>query len=105
MEEIAKQELAVKSRKEIKSCGSFIDFNNPCLGASPDGLIDEDGLIEIKCPLSAEEAKQTLPQLTGIFDKKNADKMNRNHLFFNKVQGQLNITRRDHCLSYGRQKA
>jgi len=48
---------------------------------------------------------ETLPQLTGIFDKKNADKMNRNHLFFNKVQGQLNITRRDHCLSYGRQKA
>jgi len=65
MEEMAKQELVAKLKKEIKSCGLFIDYNNPCLGASPDGLIDEDGLVEIKCPLSAEnltaeEAIQTL---------------------------------------------
>jgi len=103
MEEMAKQELAAKLKKEIKSCGLFIDCNNPCLGASPDGLIDEDGLVEIKCPLSAEnltaeEAIQTLPQLKGIFDKKVADKRNRNHRFFYQVQGQLNITRRDYCM-------
>jgi len=74
-EEIARKELATKLNKKIKPCGLFIDYKNPFLGASPDGLIDEDGLVEIKCPLSAEnltadEAVQKLPLLKGIFDKK-----------------------------------
>ncbi|KMQ85017.1 hypothetical protein RF55_16728, partial [Lasius niger] len=67
-EEVARIELAAKINKIIKPCGLFIDNDNPCLGASPDGLIDEDGLVEIKCPLSAEnltadEAIQKLPSL------------------------------------------
>ncbi|XP_067203566.1 uncharacterized protein [Linepithema humile] len=102
-EEIARIELAAKLNKKIALCGLFIDYENPCLGASPDGLIDEDGLVEIKCPpsaenLTADEAVQTLPQLKGIFDKKNIDKMNRNHRFFYQVQGQLNITQRNYCI-------
>jgi len=45
------------------------------LGASPDGLIDENSLVEIKCPLSAEhliaeETIETLLPLKNIFDKK-----------------------------------
>jgi len=91
-EKIARKDLAKILKKEIKPCGLFIDIENPFLGASPDGLIDEDGLVEIKCPLSAEhltaeEAIKTLPQLKGIFDKKNPDKMNKNHRFFYQVQG------------------
>jgi len=42
--------LTKKLKREIKLCGLFIDTENPCLGASPDGLIDEDGLVEIKMP-------------------------------------------------------
>lgn len=74
-EEKARKEVAIKLKKEIKTCGLFIDEENPCLGASPDGLIDENGLIEIKCPISAEhltaeEAIQTLPLLKNMFDIK-----------------------------------
>ena len=73
------------------------------MGASPDGLIDEDGLVKIKCPLSAEdltadEAVQKLPLLKGTFNKKNTDKMNQNHRFFYQVQGQLNITQQNYCI-------
>lgn len=87
MEEMAKQDLSEKLKKEIKPCGLFIDCNNPYLGASPDGLLDEDGLVEIKCPLSAEnltaeEAVCTLPHLKGIFDRKDSNVLNRNHRFF-----------------------
>jgi len=103
MEEVARKELAVKLNNEIRPCGLFIDDENPFLGASPDGLIDEDGLVEIKCPLSAEnytaeEAITKLPQIRNIFYKKNGDQMNRNHRFFYQVQGQLNITERDYCV-------
>ncbi|XP_067205374.1 uncharacterized protein [Linepithema humile] len=102
-EEIARIELAAKLNKKIEPCGLFIDYENPCLGATPDGLIDEDGLVEIKCPQSAEnltadEAVQKLPLLKAIFEKKDNDKMNRNHRFFYQVQGQLNITQRNYCI-------
>jgi len=60
-------------------------------------------VVEIKCPLSAEqltveEAIQTLPQLKSIFNKKYPEKMNQNHRFFYQVQGQLNITQRNYCI-------
>ncbi|KYM97059.1 hypothetical protein ALC62_12260 [Cyphomyrmex costatus] len=75
MEEMAKQNLSEILKKDIKPCGLFIDPDNPWLGASPDGLHDEDGLVQIKCPLTAEnltaeKAVRTLPHLKGIFDKK-----------------------------------
>ena len=45
MEEMAKQKLFEILKKDIKLCGLFIDSNNQWLGASPDGLLEEDGLI------------------------------------------------------------
>lgn len=61
------------------------------------------GRNQMYCTLSAEhftaeEAVQKLPQLKGICDQKNPDKMNQNHRFFYQVQGQLNITQRDYCI-------
>lgn len=35
---------------KIRECGLFIDEFNYFLGATPDGLIDDNGLVEIKCP-------------------------------------------------------
>ncbi|KAF0701150.1 Exonuclease, partial [Aphis craccivora] len=35
-------------------CGIFVDSENPYLGATPDGLIGSDGIVEVKCPSSAE---------------------------------------------------
>ena len=103
MEEMAKQKLFEILKKDIKLCGLFIDSNNQWLGASPDGLLEEDSLVEIKCPLStknltAEEAIHTLPRLKGIFNKKDPNEMNRNHRFFYQVLGQLNITQCDYSI-------
>jgi len=33
----------------------FVDFNLPFLAASPDGLIENDAIVEIKCPYSAKD--------------------------------------------------
>lgn len=35
---------------EVQEVGFILHPTIPWMGASPDGLIDEDGLIEIKCP-------------------------------------------------------
>lgn len=59
--------------------------------------------MEIKCPQSAEhltveEAVETLVPLRAIFNKKDPEKMNRNHKYFYQIQGQLNITKCNYCV-------
>jgi len=51
---------------KIIKCGIFVDSENPYLGATPDGLIGNDGIVEVKCPSSAE---QLTPE-EGIIQKK-----------------------------------
>lgn len=52
------QEPCARARYEevtgdfVTLCGFALHSEIPCFGASPDGLIGEDGLIEIKCPAS-----------------------------------------------------
>ncbi|KYQ54038.1 hypothetical protein ALC60_07050 [Trachymyrmex zeteki] len=90
-EEMAKQDLAVQLKKQIKPCGLFINRDNPWLGATPDGFLDEDGIVEIKCPLSAknlsaEEAVETLSRLKRMFNKKIGNKMKKITIIFIKYK-------------------
>ena len=41
----------------ITPCGFALHGEIPCFGASPDGLIGDDGLVEIKCPTTATFAE------------------------------------------------
>ncbi|GFU44908.1 yqaJ domain-containing protein [Trichonephila clavipes] len=52
-EEIARKQYEREYSTEVKICGLFVDQDKPFLCASPDGLVGDDGLIEIKCPYSA----------------------------------------------------
>lgn len=54
-EDIARQQVSAALGKCIEPCGLFIDEEHCFLGASPDGLIEEDGIVENKCPASAKE--------------------------------------------------
>ncbi|CAI6357776.1 unnamed protein product [Macrosiphum euphorbiae] len=54
-EQDAKKDLELALGIEIKECGLYIDSNNVFLGATPDGLIGHDTLVEVKCPFSAAD--------------------------------------------------
>jgi putative phage-type endonuclease len=45
----------------VQPCGLFLHATHSWLAASPDGLLRDDGLLEIKCP--AREPHATLPPL------------------------------------------
>ncbi|GBN25053.1 hypothetical protein AVEN_65053-1 [Araneus ventricosus] len=38
-----------------RRCGLFVNPNIGYLAASPDGLIDDDGIVEVKCPASCKD--------------------------------------------------
>lgn len=98
----AKQAIAEHLGVEIENCGLFIDYEHFYLGATPDGLIAHDSIIEIKCP---SVLAKTTPK-EGIINKKityaaldGNDNLylKRNHAYYYQVQGQLAISTRTYC--------
>ena len=49
----ARQAYEIESFNIVTECGFYNDMDGSMSGASPDGLIADDGLIEIKCPNTA----------------------------------------------------
>nr|XP_042913257.1 uncharacterized protein LOC122273253 [Parasteatoda tepidariorum] len=89
----------------VSPCGLFIDKDLPFLAASPDGLVGNDGIIEVKCPakcydITPDEGILSRKVTFWKVDKtkKNILGINTNHIFYYQVQGQLHITRKSFCL-------
>ena len=104
-EHVARKEymqLVHKSHKNLtlSLTGLHIDEENPCLGASPDGIIQCDchdrGVLEIKCPfkhkngLAQWRADKNCPiDLNG--------NMKENHAYYYQIQHQMMVTDTSYC--------
>lgn len=79
----------------------YIDKENCYLAASPDGLIESHGLVEIKFPftISKMSPEQGIAEGHIKFAKLSNNDLclKRNHNYYYQVQGQLAITRRKYC--------
>ncbi|GFX38607.1 yqaJ domain-containing protein [Trichonephila clavipes] len=110
-EEIARKQYEREYSTEVKICGLFVDKDKPFLCASPDGLVGDDGLIEIKCPYSARfesnlleflitKKKKKKNSLGFKFSNERGIYLPLNHKFYFQIQGQLFITQRKWCDLY-----
>lgn len=103
---VANENKAIQSYEnqtgmKVEQCGLFVQSQWPYLGASPDGLVNDDGLVEVKCLPSIE--KLSPKEAIGIkkhicielIDGKVA--LKKNHHYWFQVQGQLNISNREWC--------
>lgn len=100
-ENIAKEQLEKVIEKEILPAGLIIDKNQPFLAVSPDGLIELDALVEIKCPASAkdftpEDAIKNKKIKSCVIKNGNLF-LNRNDNYYYQIQGQLHVTNRIYC--------
>lgn len=82
LEPIARSIYEFEFEEAVDNVG-FIEYNE-YIGCSPDGLIGEDGLLEIKCPSDNN-------YLTLYFEEKYPKK------YYNQIQMQLLITGREWC--------
>lgn len=71
------------------------------MAASPDGLIDNDGIVEIKCPASIKDMtpKKAFDnkKLSFMSFKDGMLKLKTTHNYYFQVQGQLEISERTYC--------
>ncbi|XP_025413489.1 uncharacterized protein LOC112685735 [Sipha flava] len=85
----------------IQLAGLFIHKSLHYLAASPDGLINEDSIMEIKCPSSIKEYTPqeavTLEKLKYMTDYKGKLVIKKTDNYYFQVQGQLNIAEKKYC--------
>jgi putative phage-type endonuclease len=85
----AKTDYELETGNAVNDCSFYISEQYPWIGASPDGFIGEDGLIEIKCPYSLRDKLD--PQFKSINDQPH---------YHAQIQLQLFVTGRKWCDFY-----
>jgi len=83
LEDEARKLYEMLTEKEVKQVGFCLN-KNPLYGASPDGLIGEEGLLEIKCPIISTHVGYLLEN-------------NLPNDYLQQIQGQLLVTGREWC--------
>lgn len=103
-EQQALQKIEQQENVSIEPCGLFIDKDFPFIGATPDGLIGNDVLVEVKCPFAASKIGLTKAieenkiQILKYNKKTRTTTINKRSNWFFQVQGQLHVTGRRQCL-------
>lgn len=92
-EERARAKFMTETGLNVEKCGLIVSKFYPFLAASPDGLVDGDAVLEIKCPFSAKD-KDINPDTVQFLD---SNGLKREHNYFYQVQGQLMCTSRSKC--------
>jgi hypothetical protein len=70
----------------------------PYLAASPDGIIDDDTLIEVKCPYVARETFISSKTVPYIRQSESSFYLNDAHDYYYQVQGQLLCAQKKKCI-------
>ena len=83
--------------KKTEQCGMFIHPERAYLSASPDRLLGDYAILEVKCPHSAK-AKEIMPTTVPYLNVQGGDLyLNRDHAYYSQIQGQLMCTDRQIC--------
>ena len=95
-EEEAIKAFTLKTGKTVKETGIWF-HSSGILGASPDGIVDHETVLEAKCPyternLTIEEAVQS--SATFCLDKSDNGEW---HVYWHQIQGEMYFCRRKFC--------
>ncbi|XP_060862495.1 uncharacterized protein LOC132939379 isoform X1 [Metopolophium dirhodum] len=96
MEVVARKKAERFLSKEIYACGLFVDKEIGYLAASPDGLIEDTAIVEIKCPFVArdtinavEAVHKKLLQHCFIDPSTQAAQLKKGSVYYYQIMGQL----------------
>jgi hypothetical protein len=98
-EPIAIEKFEKKFHLKVQKCGLFINVNYPNFAASPDGLIDNNTIIEVKCPFAARHETITESENISFLEKNDQGNLivKRSHNYYYQIQGQLLLAQKKVC--------
>lgn len=100
-ETTALEEFKCFTKLEVQASGLWLDCSG-FLGASPDGLINDDYVLEIKCPFKYRHVNSLKDAISDKsyfywYDENNSIVLNTEHNYYHQVQGQMYLTGRSMC--------
>jgi exodeoxyribonuclease (lambda-induced) len=90
-EETARLAYSTIMSVDVQTCGFFVCEDLPSFGGSPDGLVGEDGFIEIKCPYNSSVHARYLAMATPD------DLLREKPEYYAQIQGNYLATGRRWC--------
>ena len=98
-ESVAIKDFEKKYGIEVQKAGMFICVDHPYLSATPDGLVADSYIVEVKCPYTGRNElvrphSKFFPYLESV-DEKTLLKTTSKH--YAQIQGQLALTGRQIC--------
>lgn len=100
-ESTARKKFEEVTGLSVSNCGLFIREDLPFLAASPDGLVGDDSVIEIKCPYKGKDEKiKPGPAFPFLCMMDNNLQLDNKHKYYDQVQGQLFLSRRSVCFFF-----
>jgi hypothetical protein len=97
---------AIRLYQKTKNCkvlqsGMFVSLEHGFLGASPDGVIGEDGLVEVKCPWSAKDFAEERDVVNNCkyleYSKGGEIHLKKSDIYYKQVVMQLHVSQRQYC--------
>lgn len=97
-ESTALEQYAQSSGNNYSKCGLIICKSHPFLASSPDGLVDNDIVVEVKCPYSARNVLINPVHVPYLREAEHGGlELKKNHNYYYQIQGQMLCTGRRRC--------
>lgn len=96
-EKTALKKYEEMSGHAVTECGLVICKEYPFLASSPDGLVNEEKVIEIKCPYAARNSPINSSTIIYLQDTPNGLQLDNNHNYYYQIQGEMMCTGRKVC--------
>lgn len=81
----------------IEKCGLCISLTHPFLAASPDGLLGNETVVEVKCPFVSRYCAITPTSVPYLYECNSTLHLKNKHQYYTQIQGQLFCTNRKYC--------
>jgi len=81
----------------VRSSGLVISVCHPFIASSPDGIVGDSMVVEVKCPYVSRMKPVTPVTVPFLCERDGKLTLKSNHDYYYQIQGQLYTTNRQHC--------
>ena len=99
-ESVAIEEFEKVFGTKVFRCGLFVNEAFPNYAATPDGVIDDNTILEVKCPFNARLDKISESKSISFLERRDDGVLHLkpSHSYFAQIQDQLAISKRKSCI-------
>ena len=96
-ERVALKAFEAKKGLKVEKCGTFISEFVPYLASTPDGIVKDSALVEVKCPYAARDRPINASTVPYLKLEDGQLQLDRRHDYYYQVQGQMFCTGFELC--------